>query len=342
MRIGASDGADEHLFSIIAGGLIRPDTSLVLADRATHEVRRFAMDGTFLGRHGREGEGPGEYEYIRGAGRCVASGFTIFDLDWTMSVYDEAGQYVEQRPVRLEDGSSPYNMTCNRSGRFAVVNWDRSTAGIPQGFHVSMARLRILDAGGAELFDLGERIGSERFGRPTGSGPHPAGRSTDFAFMDSDLIVADGTFFGFERWDAEGRLEQIVRLDVPPPDSDSVMAVYLDDALARAPDDDEARRRWRNDIEGMGRGPDRASFISALHVSPDRILMRELVTGRIGGRWFEFRPDGTPVGYLPAAPRGLAAAGRARRSRARGGAGRIRRANGGAVSVDPERVTPVF
>lgn len=297
LRVGEADGADELLFSNIVGGLIRPDTSLVLADRGTHEVRRFAMDGTFLDRHGREGEGPGEYQYIRGSGRCVASGFTVFDIDWTMSVYDEAGEYVEQRRVRLEDGSSPYNMTCNRSGRFAVVNWDL-TEGIPQGFHTSMARLRILNADGAELFELGERIGSERFGRPGGSAPHPAGRSTDFDFMGSDLIVADGTFFGFERWSADGRLEQIVRLDVPPPDPDSVMAVYLDATLATAPND-EARRRWRNDIEAMGRGPDQASFISALHVSADRILMRELVIGRIGGRWFEFRPDGTPVGYLP-------------------------------------------
>jgi hypothetical protein len=299
LRLGVVDGADELLFSSIPGGLIRPDGSVVLADAGTREVRRFAADGSYLGRHGREGKGPGEYEYIIGMGRCAPMGFTVFDIGWTLSLYDQDGGFMEERPTRLERGSTPYNLACERSGRVAAIDWnlDGRPAGPILGFHVSTARLRIVDPDGRELADLGERIGSERFGLPSGSGPHPAGRSTVFGFQDSDLIVADGTFFGFERWDPDGRLTEIVRIDVPPPDSDSLMAAYLHEAMTRARDD-ETRRRWRRFVEEMGTGPERASYVSALHVSADRILVREPVVGR-SGRWFEFRPDGTPLGFLP-------------------------------------------
>jgi hypothetical protein len=295
LRVGAGEGPPHELFSSIAGGRILDDGTLVLADRASGEVRRFAPDGTFLGSHGREGEGPGEYEYIRGVGACTASGFTVFDIGWQMSIYDEAGEFVTERPMRLEGGATPYNLACDRSGRTAVVNWDLASR--PEiGFHVARARLRILDAEGAELADLGDRIGSERFGRPTGSGPHPAGRSTRFDFLDSDLIVADGSSFGYERWNGEGRLVELVRIEVAPPDLDSLMAHYLEYALERAPTEED-RRRFRQEIEEM-QGPEQASYLGDLRVFGDRILVREPNIGD-SGRWFGFATDGTPIGFLP-------------------------------------------
>ena len=159
-----------------------------------------------------------------------------------------------------------------------------------------MARLRILDSEGSEIHDLGERIGSERFGRPTGSRPHPIGRSTHFGFLGSDLVVSDGSVFGFERWNRDGVLVEIVRIDVAPPDGDSLMAAYLESTLRRAPDDD-VRARWRREVSEL-EGPVRASFISDLVVLSDRVLLRELSVGE-SGRWFEFAGDGTPRGFLP-------------------------------------------
>ena len=142
----------------------------------------------------------------------------------------------------------------------------------------------------------GDRIGSERFGRPTGSGPHPIGRSTRFGFLGSDLIVSDGSFFGFERWNSQGGLAEIVRIDVARPDGDSLMAVYLESAMARARDED-TRTRWRRDVLEM-EGPPKASFLSDLVVLTDRVLVRELSVSE-SGRWFEFDGDGTPIGFLP-------------------------------------------
>ncbi len=301
-RIGTVDGPPPTLFTSIPGGRILDDGRLVLVDRGALEVRVFSPEGQFLQGHGREGQGPGEYEYIIGVGQCAPEGFTVFDIGWTMSFYDAAGEFVREQVTRLDGGSTPYHLTCDSSGRLAVVNWDLDmyAEGPPLGFHTAPAQLRILGPDGAGSLDLGERIGSERFGRPTGSGPHPAGRSTKFGFSGSDLIVSDGSFFGFERWGAEGRMTEIVRIgDVPPPDIDSLMSAYLDWTLARA-STDEQRTRWRAQVSEMT-GPERAAYFSDLFVSADHVLLRELNVGSTG-RWFAFDIDGMPRGYLPLPP----------------------------------------
>jgi hypothetical protein len=298
-RIGTLDGPPPTLFTTIPGGRILDDGRLVLVDRASGEVRVFAADGRFLQSHGREGEGPGEYEFIIGVGQCAPSGFTVFDIGWTMSFYDEQAQFVREQSTRLEGGSTPYHLACDTSGRLAIVNWDLDSFadGPPLGFHTAMARLRILEPGTANALDLGVRIGSERYGVPTGTGPHPAGRSTKFGFLGSDLIVSDGSFFGFERWDREGRLVEIVRVTgVRPPDTDSLMTAYLEWALARAPNEG-MEARWRQQVADMGK-PEHAAYFQELFVSEEQILLREPSVGN-SGRWFAFERDGTPRGFLP-------------------------------------------
>lgn len=294
LRIGEAGGASELLLSSLAAGKILPDGSLVLADATSRDVLQFGGDGALRRTEGGEGQGPGEFEFIIGMGDCSSDGFTVFDIGWSMSLYDQTGGFVEKRVPRIEGGASPYHLACHPSGRLAVINWDLSTRG-QQGFHVAKARLRLLNSDGSEMAELGERIGSERFGRPTGSGPHPIGRSTLFGFTGSDLIVTDGTFFGFERWNSEGHLIEIVRLDMAPRDRDSLMATYMEQTLARAPDD-ATRRRWRAEIEAMGLPP-QASFFSGMHISDNRILLQEISFAE-RERWFEFGSDGTPVGFL--------------------------------------------
>jgi len=296
VRVGTVDGPAETLFSTIAGGRILPDGRLVLADMTSLDVRVFAADGTFLGRHGGKGQGPGEYEYIIAVSQCGPSGFTVFDFGWTMNSYEPHGEFIKEEPVRLEQGTTPYYLACDTTGRLAAVNWDMAAEGARTGFYTSHARLRILREG-REPLDLGERIGSERIGSAGGSGPHPFGRMTRFGFTGMDLIVSDGSFFGFERWDTAGHLAEIDRVaGVAPPNIDSLTTEYLDWRLSRARDD-EARARTRQQVAEMA-NPARASYWSDLLVTADWILLRELTVGR-KGRWFAFERGGTLSGYLP-------------------------------------------
>lgn len=299
LRIGAVNGPAELLFSDIAGGRILEDGNVVLVDSASREVRLFGYDGSLLRSQGGEGQGPGEFEYIRGLGSCEEMGFTVFDLNWSMSNYDEAGEFLDERVIRFEDGSSPYHLACHSSGILAVIGWG-SAVRSRVGFFAAVAPLRVLDADGLVVADLGERIVSERFGNTFGNRPHPAGRGTKFGFQGSDLVVADGSFFGFERWDPDGHLLDIVRIELKPPDIDSLMAEHLK-SLLTLEDDKRARTSLRREITQM-EGPPHGSFLSDLFVSDERVLIRELDMGQ-SGRWFAFSEDGTPIGYLPL-PRG--------------------------------------
>lgn len=297
LRVGGMDGPPERLFSSIAGGWIGSSGDVVLVDRQAREVRRFHADGSVLGSHGREGEGPGEYQWIRAVDACRPDGFTVFDIDWTMSHYDDEGSFVTERPFRLEDGRTPYGLACDRSGRTAVIASDSTW--LRQGLFAAMTRLRVLDVEGRQVADLGERLGVERWGQPTQIGPHPAGRALRFGFMGEELVATDGSFFGFERWGPAGELLGIVRIDVPPPDVDSLADAYMEASLARAPDA-SVRNRWRTSIEAM-EWPDTAAFFSDLLVTDDRVLVQEISFGGVG-RWFLFEGDGTPRGYLPLPP----------------------------------------
>lgn len=298
LRIGTLDGPPESVFSAIAAGRILNDGSLVLADAQSLEVRQFTRDGEHLRTHGGRGDGPGEYQFIRGVDACAESGFTVFDAAWQMSFYDETGEFLEKRATRLEGESPPYQLICEPSGRVAALDWDLEGFAEP-GFQRFSTRLRVLNSDGSELVDYGTRLGSERFGLgERGSMLHPAGRSILIGFMGENLLVADGSFFGFERWDLSGNLVEIVRFDVPAPDPDSIMAEYLEWMLSRATRD-EQRQRWRQQIAEIAESnPEQGSFLSSMRTTGDRILLREVTVGD-SGRWFAFTSTGEPLGYLP-------------------------------------------
>src|SRR5690606_3051432 len=111
-----AEGAPEVLFNQIASGLILENGSIIVADRGSSQVRWFASDGTFVRTSGRAGKGPGEYEFIRAAGRCVQDGFTVFDIDWTMNDYSVEGELVSTNDILLADHNSPYNLACREDG----------------------------------------------------------------------------------------------------------------------------------------------------------------------------------------------------------------------------------
>ena len=291
---GVTEG-DTVLFSSIVGGQVLPDGSIVLVDQIAHEVRRFSRDGLLLGRHGREGEGPGEYRHIIGVGRCAPTGFTVFDLGHVLSYYSDSGEFEREFSVQLDGGSNPYELACSQAGRFAVLNWDRGVMGT-RGVHTAYANLQLVGAGGEITGSLGERIGSVRFGTPTGAGPHPTGLATKLAFSGAELIVADGSFFGYERWSPSGELMEIVRIDVPEPDGDSIMAEYTENAMERARDD-EQQARWREEIAQMG-VTDPVTYVSELFARETHVLLRE-ASIRGSGRWFAFTSAGDPLGYVP-------------------------------------------
>ena len=65
LSIGLVEGANEYLFAGINGGALLADGSVVVSDRAHFRIQKFGPDGEHLWSRGREGEGPGEFEYVQ-------------------------------------------------------------------------------------------------------------------------------------------------------------------------------------------------------------------------------------------------------------------------------------
>lgn len=63
--IGAADGTEDDVFTLISAAFTSPDGRLVIANKDhPPEIRIYAPDGTLLQRIGRAGEGPGEFKGV--------------------------------------------------------------------------------------------------------------------------------------------------------------------------------------------------------------------------------------------------------------------------------------
>jgi hypothetical protein len=249
--VGELEGQTEYLFSRIAGALDLGDGRVVVADGGTNELRFFDDDGQWIESLGGEGQGPGEFEYIRALDFCYPDGFVAFDLNWQKNNYLMDGTFVEKTVLRVPSGITPYSLACDSGGNVLMLGWGRDGSGGPIiGFHQAYDQLLLTDAEGEIQADLGERLSSERIGSQYGSRPHPAGRATRMALHDGLMFVGSGESFEVEVRSLDGTLTHLLRgpqisLEVTEPMKDA----YLQGQLARA-EDATRRASLRSQIEG--------------------------------------------------------------------------------------------
>lgn len=240
LSVGLVDGEPQYLLSRVVGALPLPDEGIVVGDGGTNELRFYDSTGKWQKTAGREGAGPGEFEYMRALGACRENGFVAFDLNWQVNAYDNSGEFVEKKDLRAPDGITPYNLACDYKGNYLLLGWGRSAEEIPLGFNTARDRLVLASSDGEIVQDFGERLVSERIGTEYGSRPHPAGRATLFAIHDTLIYVGSGERFEIELYGVNGELQRFVRgpavrLSV----TDSIKDAYLAWALSRASADRE-------------------------------------------------------------------------------------------------------
>src|SRR5262245_25525035 len=63
--VGQMEGEPQYLLSRVVGAMALPDGSTVIANGGTNELRFYDSTGKWQKSEGREGGGPGEYEYLR-------------------------------------------------------------------------------------------------------------------------------------------------------------------------------------------------------------------------------------------------------------------------------------
>lgn len=294
--VGVVEGDPAYLLSRVAGAMQLQNGDVLVANGGTNELRFFGPDGTFLRTEGREGQGPGEYEYIRGLGRCRRSGFVAFDLNWQMNAYDAEGRFLEKTVLRAPSGITPYNLACDADGHFLILGWGRqATEGPRIGFYEARDHLVLASTGGEIAADFGEQLVSERIGSAGGSGPHPAGRATVFALHNEQVYMGSGERFEVEVRRLDGGVASLLRGPLISLElTDSIKSAYLEARVQRV--GPERRAAVRREVESL-EWPSSVPAYTDLRVDPEGIVWLKAyrVSSEEPERWSLLAPD---RGYL--------------------------------------------
>lgn len=104
-RYGLVSGDPDYLFGDIFAFAVGPDGDVFVHDR-NEGIRRYSVDGQFIGRVARAGEGPSEVDYL--AALEVAPDGRVIALDLgnrRIAIFEEGKN---ARTVRMPDGRPPY------------------------------------------------------------------------------------------------------------------------------------------------------------------------------------------------------------------------------------------
>jgi hypothetical protein len=132
LRIGQLQGPDEYTFGNILSLAVAPDGHIFAYDSHAKELRRYSSDGTYLGKIGQEGGGPGEYRRAD-AGLAVLPDGRILLRDPgnnRINVYSPAGEYLDGWRIRgFWSGRAMYADTAGNVYTLVLLNPDVSVRG---------------------------------------------------------------------------------------------------------------------------------------------------------------------------------------------------------------------
>ncbi len=116
---------EPDLFFNVTTARVQPNGNILVVDGGAGELKYFGPDGDWIRTVGTEGEGPGEFRQITGAGAFSADSLAVYDIRLRrLSVFDSAGSYFRQFNLAVGEGTP--------AGVFHGILRDGST--VSQGF----------------------------------------------------------------------------------------------------------------------------------------------------------------------------------------------------------------
>ncbi len=244
----------EQLFGV-NGARRLADGRIAVADRSM-AVSIFGPDGTLLAKHGRRGEGPGEFMAASLAG---ARGDSLIVLDGQLRrisiVHADTG-FVCSYAIG-QRGGFPVAQGLVDSGDILIGGGMSfsSAEGFPIGQVRPTSRYVVLDAAGSVKADLGEFPAADMFARTRGDAfsarRSPFGRVTGIAAAAGQIWLGTGDGWDLRVYGADAALRRIVRFDRPAGAVTAALRnAYIAEETANA-DDENAARELRSLIEEM-------------------------------------------------------------------------------------------
>lgn len=311
LSIGVVDGPLEYQFYNVAGAARLGDGRIVVAEGPSGRLRWFDSDGTLVHAAGGQGRGPGEFRYIAALVAMPGDSIAVWDAPLgPVSVFGPAGDFVRTDPIdraRITALLGPDHFTegvqplPDGSLVLSVYESERGTTR-PAGevFRPYLAFHRV-HRGLARVDTLGEFGGLPQMLVDVGSDrpapavlPFPTHARLAAGGSPLRIYAGNGETFQVHAFDADGRLERIVRANVPA-------HIVSDDDLAAAQAD------LRAFGERTGRMPEVERILAALPPQPQLPAYDALAASDVGdlwvrawpaptadsATWLVFSPDGT-------------------------------------------------
>jgi hypothetical protein len=214
LDIGGSDVDPNYELYRVRGALGMPDGRLVIANAGTLELRFYSASGAYLTASGREGEGPGEFQYFSWIARTRGDSLAVFDRRMSrLSVIDSDGRFARNVTIR-----SVGEMVVQMAGVFG----DGSILSYGSPIRGSMGSFRTEDylfhheRDGALIDTIGIFPGREAFVRDLDPGPVMNGspyffRSSTYLAGNEQLYVATNDTYEIGIYSREGDLVSLIR-----------------------------------------------------------------------------------------------------------------------------------
>jgi hypothetical protein len=285
-REDAAAELDTHYLEQTAARL--SDGRYVVKDRDV--IRVFGSDGKYLSSIGRRGEGPGEFQYLRGV--CVGSGDTILAYGDrpVAAVFTPSGSLA--RTFSPPDGSAVWAGCGVDRSLLAVSNPSEDAASPPY----LNAKLSLITADGANFGDLGVF--------PAGSMVTHAPAVASVVALEDHVFVGDGRASEVRSYRWDGSPLRILRWTGPPAQlTDDVLTKLIDSSIPTNAAD-RAERIARGVQRARASGP--AAFPAYLTLLADptgRLWIQDYSLGRglygeYPARWTVLDASGRPLGRV--------------------------------------------
>jgi hypothetical protein len=293
-------------FSGVPDGTVLPDGKVIVLDAASHEVRVFDNDGSFLRAIGREGEGPGEFSRLTSVARVRGDSILVFDF-WLRraTVLDADGNlgrvFTVAPGLQLKDVHAP-----GSQGLIAVA-WSLEDFFSVEGSYRGQYLILRVGFDGAIRDTIGVVTGwsGYKVNREDGSYSDyaPLFPVDGHVAANSDVIITgDAERMEFVRYTSSGRISAVIR--APVLDRPLTAEEIQSEREAMAPA--EAPQSYRSIVQRLP-APEVRPAYRDLKVDPEGFAWVAPYMSRVGGdesrSWYVFDPEGTWLGTVTLPPR---------------------------------------
>jgi hypothetical protein len=251
--VGGMDAPEAEQLFRVTGAIRLSDGRLALSNAGTGEIRILSTDGTLLTTHGREGDGPGEFQTPTLLGLLAADSLLVWDqgLRRVSVVHVETGF---ARSYQVDWNGTGFPLARGMLADGSVVIGGGMSFSSEEGFPTGVIRppstFGWVRPDGEEVH-LAELEAGEMFARASNEGfmarGLPFGRFSTSAAAPMGVWLGTGDSYELSYHGASGDLERILRLDAPSRTvSDEDVEAYIRVNVDEDTNDENRRRELRS------------------------------------------------------------------------------------------------